>query len=176
MKALIITLLLLNSTLLSLSYPTKPKAPKIGTSGVRGYILCSIPKKYDHVSIFLNKHWNAAKAIENECGVPMAISLAIWGLESKYGQKPVKRNNYGSIKKNHVYVTYDTVSEFYTDFTKIFKQDCYKEMNPQTVKQWAISLQRVNCTYAMSKKYYSNIMWIVQEFNLDLIPLKNETE
>jgi len=176
MKTLIITILLLNSTLLSLSYPNKPKAPKIGTSGVRGYILCSIPKKYDHVSKFINKHWNAAKAVELDCGVPMAISLAVWGLETQYGKKPVKPNNMGSIKKNHVYVTYNSLSEFYTDFAKVFKQDCYKEMNPQTVKQWAISLQRVNCTYAMSKKYYSKIMWIVQEFNLDLIPLKSETK
>lgn len=140
-------------------------------NGARGFILCSMPEKYDHVSMFINKHWNAAQAIQNEVGVPIAISLAVWSLESKYGAKPIKLNNFGSIKKKGSYVCYDHVSHFYTDFAKIFKHECYLSLQPYTLHEWCESLQYECCTYAVSRKYYKKLMWIIKEFNLYAIPL-----
>lgn len=137
---------------------------------IKGEVLCSIPSRQSHVSLFLNHHWDNAEEVQKETGLPMAVCLAIWCLESKYGKNPIKPYNIGSIRKNGAYVCYDSEAAFLDDFKSIFKKPCYSEWKPETIDEWISALDKECCRYAMSKRYTKKIKQIIKKYNLDKIP------
>lgn len=137
---------------------------------ILGDVLLSI--EIDKVSIFVNKHYKGALNLWKSDSIPIAISLAQWGLESGWGRSRIalEKCNLGGIKlRSGEYRTFKNHEEFYKAYRDVLTKDCYKEKNLQELQEWIDALFHTECKYATSKNYKSKMWDIIFYFNLDLL-------
>jgi hypothetical protein len=140
----------------------------------KGEFLCNINN--DKVRHFVSEHWEASLKLYLEEGIPMAISLSQWILESGYGCSHAARtkNNFGGIKvyKNGKKInrTFRSKKEFYAAYAEIFKQECYLSFQPQTLNMWLEALSFPCCSYARSNEYISKLKRIIKLYEFDRLP------
>ena len=158
------TLILIALTLMSFGKTTN-----------KGEALCKINN--DDIRAFVSKHWEHSEYIYLTTGVPMAISLSQWILESGYASDPLakKRKNLGGIMsyeggKKHL-KKFSSYNEFYRSYAKIFTKDCYKDFQPRGIDMWLESLTFPCCSYARSDKYRSKLSRIIKLYQFDQLPI-----
>lgn len=135
----------------------------------RGRLLMGI--KMNHVSIFMNKYYDAAEELWLCDSIPMAISLSQWALESGYGryQPALDNNNIGGLymrdsSGKHRLIKFKSMESFYRCYVRTLKKSCYKNLQPQTNEEWIKALKC--CVYATSKNYGKDLRWIIKKFGL----------
>lgn len=164
MKTLLITIMLFNSVNMYPIKSTPQTEPKATTK--RGALLLSI--KSDKVSRFFNNHFSAAEKLQNECNIPIQLSLAQWALESGFGTSKIAKEklNFGGIKGANGYKCYSSIEEFYNDYKSVLNAPCYQKIDRSSLALWLDAVQHSNCYYASSKNYKNKLESIIKKYNL----------
>ena len=153
-------------TILFLLFPllTFAQYPNFTATTERGEVLMSCKK--DHVSMFFNRYWNKAKAVEAKYNVPFQLVLAQMALESGFGSSSFakERCNFLGIKFEGKYAYFKSVEDCLDVYGRVLNQRCYKGIQPGTVDEWLESLKC--CGYATSKQYQSKLLFIIKKYNL----------
>lgn len=135
----------------------------------RGEILCSIPKKYDHVSIYINSIWDDTKACSEKYNIPHGLIIAQCCLESKYGaSRLAKFNNHLGIKFEGKYAHFETFKQCLDVYGRTLARDKYQCFECQSLGCWLFLLD-VECYHYGGNFYTRKIKWIHKTFKLDLI-------
>ena len=140
-----------------------------GNNGARGAILCSIPKKYNHVSIYINSIWDESKACSEKYKIPHALIIAQMCLESSYGcSYHAKNNNHLGIKFEGKYAKFETLEQCLDVYGRTLSHDKYICFECQTISCWLWLLDS-ECYHVGGNRYTRKVKWIIKTFNLDLI-------
>ena len=108
---------------------------------------------HDRAQKFFVDHYEAAEQLYFCDGIPIALSLGVWALESKYGSSTAAQyNNLGGVK---VYIKgkkqnkrFATKYDFYASFAAIFQQPCYRnDLQPKTVDEYLEAMEWGCCSY-----------------------------
>ena len=135
----------------------------------RGEILCSIPKKYDHVSIYINSIWDETKACSEKYNIPHGLIIAQCCLESAYGKsKLAKYNNHLGIKLEGKYAHFETFKQCLDVYGRTLARDKYQKWGCQSLPCWLFLLDE-NCYHMKGNIYGKQIKWIHKTFKLYLI-------
>ena len=123
-----------------------------------------------YVKKFIDAHYEGALMVKREYGVPVALSLSMWSLESGYGRDPLAKaaNNYGGLmtrKKSHI--KFKSVESFYHCYGRTLTKPCYKNVQPQTMEEWMEALKYNCCAYHGTPNYDKKLWWIINTFCLD---------
>ena len=138
-----------------------------GHTTQRGDLLRSINN--DKISIFVNRHYEAAQQLYKDSNIPMAISLSQWILESKYGthKRAIETNNLGGIMTKRKLRNYESIECFYEAYEKVLNQKCYRDIDRDSIFQWVDALSYPCCTYATSRSYKRKLLSIIFKYGLD---------
>jgi hypothetical protein len=124
--------------------------------------------KKDHVSKYINKHWNRAKYVQGKFKLPGGLCLAMMCLESGWGSSKFakERNNHLGIKFEGVYAHFDKIEDCLNVYGRTLNGRCYKGLGPRTLNGWLYALE--DCHYFMSKTYKEKIKSIVKTYKIPL--------
>jgi hypothetical protein len=126
----------------------------------------------DRAQKFFVDHYEAAEQLYFCDGIPIALSLGVWALESKYGSsKAAQRNNLAGIasyKGGKHWKRFETKAEFYRAFAAIFHRPCYRnDLRPKSVDEYLKAMEWGCCSYHRSREYTHKIKWIIKRYKLD---------
>lgn len=152
------------------------------------------PERPAHIRAYLAEYADAAQSAAAESGVPVAIPLAVGGLESAWGSSELARvgNNHFGIKahgraRTYCLVTteylrgrryrmkdcfraYDAPEESFSDFVQFLQsQPRYAalfRLPPHDYKGWAHGLQEYG--YATDPEYASKLIRVIEKYQLDV--------
>ena len=157
-----ILMLMISISLQAQKYKNNPVAHK-----ALGKVLLAIES--DRVSCFINKHYKAAKRLEQDYGIPPALTIAQAALESGWGKSRLatEDNNYFGIRRNHKNMKYNSISESFEDYAGVLQNRCYNLIAPQNLQEWMQALTK--CHYCTKKGYTGHLNQIIKKYKLDTL-------
>jgi len=149
--------------ILALFATTEDKQP------LRTELLLSIES--DKKSKFFNAIYSDAKTVCDKTGLPMYLLMAQSAFESNWGESrlALEENNYLGIRYNHKWATFSSRLECFEAWARVLQQDCYQELDVQTLEGYLYQLR--HCGYHSSKgfKYEKAIRSIYHANNLHIV-------
>ena len=157
-----ILMLMISISLQAQKYKNNPVAHK-----ALGKVLLAIES--DRVSCFINKHYKAAKRLEQDYGIPPALTIAQSALESGWGKSRLatEDNNYFGIRRNHKNMKYNSISESFEDYARVLQNRCYNLIAPQNLQEWMQALTK--CHYCTKKGYTGHLNQIIKKYKLNTL-------
>ena len=159
---IIILMLMISISLRAQKYRINPVAHK-----ALGKVLLEIDS--DRVSIFINKHYKAAKRLEQDYGIPPALTIAQAAIESGWGKSRLatEDNNYFGIRRNHKNMKYSSIKESFEDYAAVLQNRCYNLHAPKNLEEWMQALEK--CHYCTKKGYTGHLKQIIKKYNLAIL-------